>query len=412
MGVETGRIPAGEFGEKEFYLDEFHAHTLCFAVGLYDCERPGGFVMLGRVLRELMANETRAIVLVGVPHGEARAALGLVRRRLQRLVLTKETARRFPAVRGRRSTGESFVDFTEHGGGRDRLVAPLTAAWLVLRKRPLLVAMVDETRLVEFAQQLAAGLRVHKLVLVEAKGGIRSPDGNAISFMDEAMLTAVLRPGQAEWTGLAERRAVLEAARAALRGGVGAVNLCALDGLARELYTYEGSGTLFTRKDYCRIERLGIDDFGEVERLIARGQREGYLKPRSTAEIARVLLSGFGAEVGEHHFAGVCGLEVDAYRAERVGEIIGLYTITRFKGEGVAARLVAQAIEEARACGLVYVFACTVHDHVHAFFERQGFVPVGPDDVPQAKWAGYERRRRARLKVLRHDLAPARRTGR
>ena len=31
-------------------------------------------------------------------------------------------------------------------------------------------------------------------------------------------------------------------------------------GMSRELFTYEGSGTLFTRDDYCRVERLSIDE--------------------------------------------------------------------------------------------------------------------------------------------------------
>jgi amino-acid N-acetyltransferase len=186
---------------------------------------------------------------------------------------------------------------------------------------------------------------------------------------------------------------------------VHSVNLCALDGLARELYTYEGSGTLFTHEDYCRIERLGIDDFEEVERLIARGQREGYLKPRSPAEVARILLNGFGAEIGSHHFAGVCGLETEAFSADGVGEIVGLYTITRFKGEGVGGRLLARALEEARSLGLRYVFACTVDERAQAFFEREGFRRVGHREVPASKWTGYERQRLARLRVLRYDLA-------
>jgi amino-acid N-acetyltransferase len=291
--------------------------------------------------------------------------------------------------------------------GADDLGASLTISWLTLRKQPMLVGLVEEPRLVDLAQRLAGRLRVHKLVLIEAAGGITSAAGTPLSFMDEAMLTAVLQPGQAEWTGLTAPRTTLDAVRAALLGGVHAVNLCTLDGLARELYTYEGSGTLFTREDYCRIERLGIDDFEEVERLIARGQREGYLKPRTASEVARILINGFGAEIGSHHFAGVCGLELDAYRAERVGEIVGLYTITRFKGEGVGGRLVARALAEARELGLRYVFACTIDERAQGFFEREGFVSVSADDVPAAKWVGYERQRRARLKVLRYDLEPA-----
>jgi amino-acid N-acetyltransferase len=186
---------------------------------------------------------------------------------------------------------------------------------------------------------------------------------------------------------------------------VHSVNLCSLDGLERELYTYEGSGTLFTLEDYCRIERLGIDDFEEVERLIARGQREGYLKSRTPAEMAHLLFNGYGATIGAHHLAGVCGLETGPYRQEKAGELVALYTITRFKGEGVGGRLVARVLADAREAGLSFVFACTTEPRAQAFFDRQGFRNVGPQDVPGAKWVGYDHARLARLKVYRFDLA-------
>ena len=400
--AQSATVPPEEFGEKEFYLDEFHSHTLCVAGSLADCERPGGFESLGRVLRELIANETRVIVLLGVDaRRDLPSELRRVRRRLQRWVLGEDAARRFPLVRGRRSAAESFVDLS---GQRGDLDAALSTAWLTLRKRPLMVALLDAGRVIDIAQQLAGRLRVHKLVITQPAGGISAPDGTQLSFMDDDLLTTVLQPGQAEWAGLAARRETLDAIRAALRAGVRSVNLCSLELLARELYTYEGSGTLFTLEDYCRIERLGIDDFEEVERLIARGQREGYLKPRAPVEVARILLNGFGAEIGSHHFAGVCGLETAAFAREKVGEVVGLYTITRFKGEGVGGRLLARALEEARALGLRYVFACTLDPRAEAFFVREGFRPVGPDDVPAAKWIGYDRQRRARIRVLRRDL--------
>lgn len=400
--VQSASVPPEEFSEKEFYLDEFHSHTLCVAAMLRDCDRPGGFESLGRVLRELIANETRVIVLLGVPAGRDIAAeVRRVRRRLQRWVLAEESARRFPLVRGRRSAAESFVDLSGHG---TVLEPALETAWLTLRRRPLLVGLLEAGPLVERAQQLAGRLRVLKLVLAQPEGGIRAPDGSQLSFMDDALLTTMLQPGQAEWAGLAARRATLDAVRAALRAGVRSVNLCTLDGLARELYTYEGSGTLFTLEDYCRIERLGIDDFEAVERLIARGHREGYLKPRAPNEVARILLNGFGAQIGSHHFAGVCGLETAAFAPEPVGEIVGLYTITRFKGEGVGGRLVARALEDAAALGLRYVFACTLDPRAEQFFLRQGFRRVTPADVPPSKWIGYDQQRRSRLKVLRRDL--------
>jgi len=400
--AQPATVPPEEFGEKEFYLDEFHSHTLCIATSLKDCDRSGGFESLGRVLRELIANETRVIVLLGVgPGRDVATELRRVRRRLQRWVLGEDAARRFPLVRGRRSAAESFVDLD---GAATDLDGALSTTWLTLRKRPLMVALLDAAQLVDVAQKLAGRLRVHKLVFAQPEGGLRAPDGAQLSFMDDDLLTTVLQPGQAEWAGLAARRDTLDAVRAALRAGVRSVNLCSLDLLARELYTYEGSGTLFTLEDYCRIERLGIDDFEEVERLIARGQREGYLKPRSAIDVARILLNGFGAEIGSHHFAGVCGLETVAFAPEQVGEIVGLYTITRFKGEGAGGRLLTRAIEEAALLGLRYVFACTLDPRAEAFFTRQGFRRVTPDDVPAAKWIGYDRQRRARIRVLRRDL--------
>src|SRR6185295_1405835 len=99
--------------------------------------------------------------------------------------------------------------------------------------------------------------------------------------------------GEAESAGLAARRPILDAIRQGLLGGIASINLCTLDGLARELFTYEGSGTLFTREDYCRVAPLALDDFAEVEKLLERGQREGYLKLRGEEEVARLLLSAY-----------------------------------------------------------------------------------------------------------------------
>jgi amino-acid N-acetyltransferase len=284
----------------------------------------------------------------------------------------------------------------------------LKAVCGALRHQPLLVgfiAGVDKADTAAFAQQLAARLRTYKLVIIESQGGIVDINGQPLSFMDESMLAALLNTGEAEWAGLAERRLTLQAVRAALLGGVGSVNLCTLPGTARELFTYEGSGTLFTLADYCTVQKLGIDDFEQVERLIARGQREGLLKRRSTDEIAGLLLDAYGATIGAHHLAGICALTSEPYRTAGAGEITGLYTITRFKGEGVGARLMARLLTDARAAGLAYVFACTTKAHAQAFFERHGFRRVGHDQVPAAKWIGYDPRRKQRVAVYRLDLA-------
>ena len=394
-----------EFGEKAFYLDEFRARTLCLAVPLTDCERPGGFETLGKVVRELIGNATRVIVLLGVPPTRSGISTRMqqVRRRLGRVALSNGPLDRFSALRGRRDRDDLFLDLSGSPGGDDDRTA-LELVWRTLRTRPLVVGLVEALALVQLAQQLAGHLRVYKLVIIESHGGIASTSASQLPFMDDSTLTAVLRAGEAEWAGLAGRRSTLQAIQAALRGGVHSVNLCSLKGLPRELYTYEGAGTLFTLTDYCRVERLGIDDSEAVERLIVRGHREGYLKPRDHVETTRLLLNGFGATIGRNHFAGVCGLETAPYKEERAGEIVGLYTITRFKEEGVGVRLIARVLAEARELRLAYVFACAVNQRAQAFFSRQGFRVVAPRAVPAAKWIGYDRDRRSRVKIYRRDI--------
>jgi N-acetylglutamate synthase-like GNAT family acetyltransferase len=181
------------------------------------------------------------------------------------------------------------------------------------------------------------------------------------------------------------------------------VNLCTAESVADELFTYAGSGTLFTRERYIHVRRLGIDDFDAAADLLRRGVEEGYLAPRSDEEIDEVLASGFGAFVEGMHLAGIGALLVD--EGARMAEIVSLYTLTRFLGEGVGGHLVAYAVERAGALGLGAVFACTTAERVAAFFLRQGFREVPQEDVPPSKWKGYDAARRTRVRCFRREIA-------
>ena len=86
------------------------------------------------------------------------------------------------------------------------------------------------------------------------------------------------------------------------------------------------------------------------------------------------------------------------------GEIAGLYTLTRFLGEGVGGHLVGWALERARELRLSYCFGCTTSERVGAFFERNGFKLAAPDEIPATKWRGYASERRSRVRCYRRDL--------
>ena len=383
-----------ELLEKSFYLDEFHEKTLLFAIAPGEGDEAGlaGFFTTAR---ELIREDVRIVVVVA----EA------------------ETARRLEG-RFRRLAMASLSEplFAEGEGGQRRTIvveasppAPdlssLMRLWSLLRAGPIAVVRLSEVSwiaMARYAVDLAARLKVHKLVLIDPEGGVGSEQ--TLSFLDESVLATLLGAGQAEWAGVGHRRPLIEAIRGGLLQSIPSINLCTLGGLARELYTYEGSGTLFTLEDYCRVERLGIDDFREVERLVERGQRDGFLKIRSREEIGEILFTGFGATIGSGHLAGVGSLLCDPYVGDQTGEVVALYTVSRFKGEGVGAKLLTRILEEARARKLLSVFACTTEERAAQFFLRNGFRRVTPAEVPAAKWAGYDPERLQRLAVVRRDL--------
>ena len=387
--MASRRAAASVFDEKEFYLDEFRGRTLVFAV--HHDGAAEGLRGIGEVARALRANDTRVIVILGGSASRGRAGVRALVRPLP------------PST-----TDAPVLTLDGSAVATDTIPASLLLdVWGVLRASPLLIVCCEgfaPEALADFAQRLGARLRVHKLVVVDAAGGVQPPAApGVLSFMDETVMDTLLRPGEAESAGLGARRALLDAIHRALLAGITSVNLCPLDGVARELFTYEGSGTLFTREDYCRVAPLALDDFHEVEKLLERGQREGYLKLRSSEEVGRILISGYGATIGAHHLAGVCALETQAYAAEHAGEIVGLYTITRFKGEGVGGKLVECMKAEGQRLGLAYLFACTTQERVGQFFTRQGFRTVPPTEVPPAKWACYDAARMAAVAVYRYD---------
>jgi len=380
----TGKTRRGApvFTEKTFYLEEFYGKSLLFALIPPAGQRISDFDSLVLTLRELRRNQTRCVVIVSP------SALPKLMRRLGRLA-PKEP----PPV------------FNPSEGLRSRPYPPDSAVaeiWARLRAGSIVVASMsrdDADDLTVFARELASRLRVFKLLMLDRRGGLIDKDGNRLSFVEEKRIGRTMRHIRSR-----ARRAIVRAALDALEDGVGSVNLVAPGDVYEELFSFIGAGTLFTEMQYGFVRPVSIDDFEEVEALIVRGQREGYLLARSREEIAQLLPSCFGYRVGDEHLAGVCSLLTERYHRERAGEITALYTLTRFAGEGVAVELVKQILSEARERPLHYVFACTAEERAAKFFSRLGFRRVGPRDIPPAKWRGYDRARMSRLEIFRYDL--------
>jgi N-acetylglutamate synthase-like GNAT family acetyltransferase len=249
------------------------------------------------------------------------------------------------------------------------------------------------------AIDISLRLGVPKLVCLHPGGGLVR-GGRRESFVGLSELSQLLHDGPAGESS--ERRALLVEVERALREGLPAVNLCTSQGLGDELFTYAGSGTLFTRRRYVEVRRLSIDDYDAADDLIARGVSEGYLASRTPAELDRVFANGYGAFVEGRHLAGIGALlpcqEVNA------GEIVSLYTLTRFLGEGVGNHLVSALADVARSRDFDFVFACTTTERVAGFFERNAFRRVGEEEIPEEKWRNYDAHRRPKVRCVRREL--------
>jgi N-acetylglutamate synthase-like GNAT family acetyltransferase len=352
--------PSTSFTEKAFYLREFRGRHLAIAVPAADLRAPAP---LRALLDELAANGTRVVLI---------------------------------------STERSAVEPLTQGHVLSAASPRLEAVvWRSLRESPALGLVIGGS--LAFApacRDVALRLRCSKLVWIDRDGGLLRAPGDRLSFVHLDELRKLLAAGG---TPLNQRRlALLREVESMLELGLPAVNVCTLEGLGEELFTYAGSGTLFTRERYVIVRPLGLDDFDAASDLIARGVDEGYLAPRTPEEVEEILASGFGAFVEDRHLAGIGALLIEP--VARAGEIASLYTLTRFLGEGVGTHLVAFAVELGRRQKLAYIFACTTSPRVCAFFERNGFRPVSPDELPPSKWRGYDPERRARVSCYRRDL--------
>jgi amino-acid N-acetyltransferase len=348
------------FSEKGFYLNEFRGRTLAIAVRAEDLRRPAAIEAL---LQELEANTTR-VVLLSTEKPVLEELLGAV-----------PLAASEPRFEGE--------------------------VWRALARAPHVGVVCEGGEgFVRTCREIVLRLALSKLVWVDEAGGLRRADASRCSFVDLEELRLLLRDGVSRENPA--RLALLREIEMALSAGVGAVNLSTLEGLADELFTYAGSGTLFTRERYVIVRRLGLDDYDAAADLIARGVAEGYLVPRTAEEIERIFVSGFGAFVEGRHLAGIGALL--EHPEAGAAEIASLYTLTRFLGEGIGGHLVRFALERTRKRGFGFAFACTTSERVVAFFERQGFRPAGAEELPAEKWRAYDPDRRGRVRCLRCDL--------
>ncbi|MBF0212698.1 MAG: GNAT family N-acetyltransferase [Magnetococcales bacterium] len=362
------------FSEKDFFLKAFHGLTLTLVLSEESDLTPDTLNALVGVTRELLAHQVKVLLLA-----QRVAAVGGF---LDALEI------RLPEARTRLPLGERGIP---------------AALWR--QAAPFMTFELEDARLAGFFEQVArlgAALRLPRLLLIHGNGceSWLDGDGGSVSFVNPARLKRLLA---AQGGGVGSSGACLRLSRTILdllSGGVGAVSLCRLEDLERELFSYEGQGVFFSRHHYCQVRRLTLDDYPQAVAVIRHGEQEGFLLPRSDENLTAILMQGYGAFISEHHLSGVCGLVTEPYRSRNAGEITALYALTRFQGEGVGGRLVSRLIQEARRLRLDSLFACVGDPRAVEFFQHHGFRRVAPEALPEEKWHRYDPARKARIICL------------
>lgn len=362
--------PIQSFSEREFYLGEFRGRSIGIA---WPADENPQREPLAAVIAELVANDSRVVVLSPL-----------------------DEVFQIAQVPAPANVGD--VQF-----------APML--WRGLREGGRAGLRIGEAGFADQCRRVALSLRLAKLVWIQSVPPIRRVAGDErVSVVDLAHLEPLLA---AEAAGGDEQGRVhratgnsaglLSAIRGMIEGGIPSVNVCAPADLARELFTYAGAGTFFTRDRYAEVRPLSIDDYDLANNLIERGEADGFLAPRRREERDAVLAYGVGVFIEGRYLAGIGAIL--PHPSANAAELASLFALTRYVGEGAGGQIVRYAIDEACEAGLEYLFSCTTSERVERFFERHGFRRVDPDRVPAGKWAGYDPERRARVRCLRFDLS-------
>ena len=345
--------PSPSFTERDFYLSEFRGR----AIGI-SLPTPHERLLVGlRPVLEALARNSTRVVLFGPSGMPFPSEWGPVMPRSSDPAWTGPLWRSL-VERGQAAVALPDADFAAQCASASIQLGLAKVVWITDQK-----ALLDAT-----------GGRISVVALDSADAKARDLIANA-----------------PDWMPVAEIREMLEA-------GVASVNVCRLQDLEDELFTYAGAGTFFSLERYTVVRSLALENFDLAASLLEHGVAEGYLAARSPSQIERLLAHGFGVFVEGRFLAGFCALLPDV--ASGLAEIAGLYTVTRFAGEGVGGQLVRYAVEQAGRAGWRSVFACTTSERVEGFFLRNGFERLDPERIPPSKWDQYPPERRARLRCL------------
>jgi amino-acid N-acetyltransferase len=159
------------------------------------------------------------------------------------------------------------------------------------------------------------------------------------------------------------------------------------EGLLTEVFSNEGVGTLVHANEYQSIRKAQKRDLRAIHGLIQRGVEADELMRRTKADVERLIDNYFVFEVDKNPVA--CGA-LHAYPAQKKAELASIYVDPRHENQGIGAKLIKYAEDQARAAGFEQLY-CLSTQAINFFVQKGGFQLGTPDDLPPPRRDLYDR---------------------
>lgn len=246
----------------------------------------------------------------------------------------------------------------------------------------------------EVAASAAAALQADKLIaLVEGKGAV-DKRGRLVPQLTPADAVEFARGAKHLHQDTVKH---LEAAARACREGVRRVHLVERrqDGaILQELFTREGRGTLVTSEQYEGLRSAKLDDIPALLELLGPLEEQGFLV-RRTRETLEHEIDRFYVIERDKMVIGCAAIE--AFEPEKMAELYCLAVHPSYREAGRGEQLVELLADVAHRRGIEKLFVLTTQ--TSHFFRERGFLPARPSELPEARKARYDKKRRSKVLI-------------
>jgi amino-acid N-acetyltransferase len=238
------------------------------------------------------------------------------------------------------------------------------------------------------AVEVARSVEAVKLIYLSAHKPPKL-EGRTLRSLTTDEATTILKKSRDDLRP-AESVSKLENALKAAKAGIPRVHIIdgtMPEGLLTEVFSNEGVGTLVHANEYQSIRKAQKKDLRAIYSLIQRGVEADELLKRTRAEVERIIDDFFVFEVDKNPVA--CGA-LHLYPAQKKAEVASIYVDPRNENQGIGAKLIKYAEDQARALGYETLY-CLSTQAINFFVQKGGFQLGTPDDLPTPRRDVYDR---------------------